>query len=1347
MASGVKFEQYSGNDIETYLERMLQHFVALGIGDESQALKDRRKAILLSSVGAETYRTLKDLCFPDLPSTKTYTELSELLTNFYTPKKIASTERYKFRAVKQQPGQSVTEFAAQLRKAASTCKFPADYLVEELKEQLISGIRSEETKTKLLSKEYTFQEALELAMADEAACSNRKEMAPGQVHAQFNAKPRRGSHQPRMGEKRTPKFTKWKPHQKPQQKPPSSSKQDTAQSRPRKPCYRCGFKNHTSDECLYKDFRCFRCNEVGHLKSQCGQARVQYVDEGGPMDDMVASVDSVCEDSAGGALKVVLTVNDKAVEFIVDTGAPCTIISKKDYLKYFPNDKLHKSSKMLHVYNGKQLGVIGELPVRVCYSEQEASLDMIVVDGSESYAPPLLGRSWLSQIRLDWPTILCDSGLYSVSDSVQRTLEELHKKYSSIFETKLGSIDGYKAHLHIQEDAKPIFCKARPVPFALRPAVERELTRMQSEGIIYPVDFSDWATPLVCVPKTDGSVRICGDYKVTLNRVINTDTHPIPTPEEVLTTVAGGQKFSKIDLKSAYQQMLLDDESQPYVTINTHKGLYRYTRLPFGTSSSPAIWQRFIDQVIQGLDMVCAIQDDVIITGRDDKHHLNNLEQLFARFAKLGLKVKLEKCAFMQESVTFFALKVSAKGVQATEDKVQAVKDAPVPKNVHELRSWLGLLNFNAKFIPNVSTILHPLNELLGRKEWRWTRACDEAFQRAKDALTSDNILVHYDPRQPLYLAVDASPYGLGAAILQEVNGDKQLHPVAYASRTLNKSEQNYGQIDKEATAIIFGLRKFRMYLYGRHFTILTDHKPLEHIFGPKTAVPTLAAQRLQRWAIELAAFDYAIRYLPAKDNVLADALSRLPLPTVGGGDAPIYHIEELVLDNLPVTSREIRNATQRDPVLSQVLDFLRQGWPTDVEDVRLKPFYSRRHELSLEQGCVMWGLRVVIPDKHHEQILQELHVAHPGMVRMKEVARSHVWWPNMDGHIEDLVRNCVSCQQMKSAPSVAPLMPWLWPSSPWQRIHIDFAEKDGLNFLLVVDAHSKWPEIRLMTSTTTEATIRELRDIFARFGLPNQLVSDNGPQFRSDSFKRFLLQNGIKQVLVSPYHPASNGAAERLVQSFKRSIAASKGNEDIHKRIANFLLAYRSTKHATTGVPPAQLFLGRELRTRLALVRPQVQDRVLQKQGKTVGGKVLREFYPGDRVLVNDVRKDNTWWPGTVAERSAPKSYIIVLNDGRVWRRHLDHLRRAQVDEPAPQVQERSIPVVEQGNIVVPQLRKEFSAETSARGSVVSETAPKDTTEDRVPPVPVNSTPVTPVVVRRSARISRPPQRLIQED
>ena len=345
---------------------------------------------------------------------------------------------------------------------------------------------------------------------------------------------------------------------------------------------------------------------------------------------------------------------------------------------------------------------------------------------------------------------------------------------------------------------------------------------------------------------------------------------------------------------------------------------------------------------------------------------------------------------------------------------------------------------------------------------------------------------------------------------------------------------------------------------------------------------------------------------------------------------------------------------------------------------------------------------------------------------------------------IETLARNCSGCQKTKSIPSVVPLMPWIWPAMPWYRIHIDFAEKEGKHYLVVMDSHSKWPEICPMKSTNAEATINELRNIFARNGLPQQLVSDNGPPFRSADFETFMKMNGVKHILVSPYHPASNGLAERFVGSFKRALTSAQNDKiGINQQISRFLLTYRTTPHATTGVTPAHLFYGRELRIRLSLVKPSVHDDVQRKQSTMISVAKYREFFPGDQVTVKDIRHE-TWWPGTIAERSAPKTYVVVLADGRVWKRHIDHIRRSGTSvSPLNESSSSEANLYDMcPNIVEP--------ETPSVNAPLQEIPPVDTSpqaqlisDNFVPPrEPVKDN----IVLRRSMRTHKAPMRLIDE-
>ena len=370
-------------------------------------------------------------------------------------------------------------------------------------------------------------------------------------------------------------------------------------------------------------------------------------------------------------------------------------------------------------------------------------------------------------------------------------------------------------------------------------------------------------------------------------------------------------------------------------------------------------------------------------------------------------------------------------------------------------------------------------------------------------------------------------------------------------------------------------------------------------ILGSKKGVPSLAAARLQRWAVLLSAYKYDIKFKSTQAHANADGLSRLPLTidsTEGQSlEASIFNLAQI--DCLPVTATQVQQATRVDPCLSKVMQYARDDWPASVPEA-LKPYRNRHTELNVEGDCLLWGTRVIIPKKLQGSVLNELPSNHPGVSRMKSVAQSYVWWPGLDQNIEDLVKGCIPCQSVKSAPPIAPLHPWIWPSKPCQRIHVDFAGPFlGRMFIIIVDAHSKWPEMYEMSSTSTDSTIAILRHVFVAYGLPQQLVSDNGPQFASSEFAQFLKANGVKHIRCAPYHPSSNGLAERFVKTFKQAMKTGEHHgTPLKHRLANFLLSYRTTPHATTKHSKfivSSLFLNCEIQTRLDLLKPNCADQV----------------------------------------------------------------------------------------------------------------------------------------------------------
>ena len=1244
---------------EEYVERLVQFFVANEIDDDV-----KKRAILLSNVGARTYGILRSLLSPVRPDEVSYDRIVKVLREHFHPRPSVTVARFRFFSCSRSINEPVPDYIARLKQLSRDCQF-GSFLEEMIRDRLVCGINSDLIQSRLLSEpELSLQKATEMAVALETASRNQQELAGGlrvgqsptepavqRIHAsESRSSHGRGSHE-------------------------HASKAKFSDSGANK-CWRCLSSKHSESECFFKRKRCFRCSKYGHTSAahragtvnslgdvpQQGDEATVDVGEREPEDAVVGDLFTCSAGLSRGRPPILLdvTLNGKQVQMELDTGASVSVCSYGRFKELWPSgDRLLRPTDiLLRTFSGEKLVVRGEVVLEVGYQGSTYQLPLVILEGR---GPLLFGRNWLHQIRLNWQsicTVSSETGVEAVVD-----------KFPEIFQDDLGCARDVEVSIPVDESASPIFYKPRTVPLAYKAQVDAELERQLKAGLLVPVKWNSWAAPIVTVPKASGELRICGDYRLTVNRVTPVEQYPLPKAEELFTKFQGATVFSQLDLKSAYNQLPLCERSRQYLAINTHKGILVPTRLGYGYASAPAVFQRYMDTLLSGISGVGVFLDDVVVSGKNSQEHNTALEEVLRRLSDANLRLQRRKCRFGVKSVIYLGHRIGSEGVQPTAEKVSAVENAPVPKNVKELQAWLGLINYYSKFLKDLATILAPLYKLLKKEEkWDWGREQQQAFQTGKDLLKSPITLAHFDESAPVILACDASPWGLGC-VLSIVDRHLGERPVAFYSRSLSQTEQRYSQTDREGLAVIAGVRRFHYYLAGRQFSIRTDHKPLLGMLGEDKPISTMASPRVTRWALLLSGYKYKLEYVPGTKQGHCDGLSRLPLPSDSSElptPAETVHLMEFV-DSSPVTASCIRTFTARDPVLSVVLQYTRDGWPTTgLLNPELVQFRRREGELSTHEGCLLWGSRVVVPVKLQRRVLHMLHEGHLGESHTKSFARMYVWWPNIDVDICRMVSECTTCQTYRRQAPVAPLSPWTWPTRPWERIHVDYCGPvNGQMMLVIADACTKWLDVHVTTRSTAEVTIEELRKSFSNWGLPKVVVTDNATCFTSPAFQSFCAKNGIKHLLTAPLSPKSNGLAERAVQTVKQGVRKQQGGS-LQSKVVRFLFAYRTTPHSVTRHTPAELMMGRQLRTRLDCVLPNLQERMVEMQGRMkerYDEKACRRIVlPGMPVLVSQVAglagvdRSTRWLRGSCIGRSGFK-LTVRLTDGRVIQRHLDQV------------------------------------------------------------------------------------------
>lgn len=702
----------------------------------------------------------------------------------------------------------------------------------------------------------------------------------------------------------------------------------------------------------------------------------------------------------------------------------------------------------------------------------------------------------------------------------------------------------------------------------------------------------------------------------------------------------------------------------------------RYKRLMFGISCAPETFQKVMDALVAGLEGVIVYLDDVMVWGSTQEQHDFRLKCLLDRFKEYNVLLNDNKCLYNVEELEFLGHYLSAAGVKPTESRVKAVEQFRRPENAAELRSFLGLITYVGRFIPHLASKTDSLRSLLKKdSKFQWDAVHQRAFEEIKQAVSNISYLGFFNPKDKTVLIADASPYGIGAVLMQE-NVHSQGRVIAYASKSLTDLERKYFQTEREALALVWAVDRFKLYLQGIKFELITDCKPLQFLFSPRSK----PCARLERWILRLQSYTYKIVYQPGPTN-LADALSRLSVSNEAAesfdpGNESFVRMLTTTSAPVAITVQEIQEASVKDEEIQDVIKALCNCEWTE----KAKPYKAYDTELCVSSDVLLRGERIIIPGKMRRRTLELAHEGHPGMVVMKRRLRQKVWWPGMDAEVEQFVKACRDCTLVSSATAPEPLSRTAMPDKPWVHTAVDFMGPlpSGHNLLVIVDYYSRFVEVMVMKEISAKSTITALHETFCRYGIPETMKSDNGPQFVSEALQEFCREYGIEHRKTTPYWPQANGEVERANRALKKRLQISQTSRSDWKwDLRMYLLMYNSTPHSTTGVAPSALMFGRVLRDKLpgfpsVGMKPieEVLDRDRQKKVKEAEyANIKRKAKPnplkeGDVVVAKRMCKENklasSFSPEelVVLDRSGSDVTVKSKESGKIFHRNVAHLK-----------------------------------------------------------------------------------------